>query len=139
MNADKPFVCKITTRWSDFDAMGHVNNAIYLSYLGDAREQFFLAAGIGRQDWVVAAVELEFVLPVSLGTEEVVATVACARIGRSSIKTIERLSVDGTIVVNASTVSVLVDQSGRPEEVHPDARLYLEDHRVVTKTEEVST
>jgi acyl-CoA thioesterase FadM len=117
--------------------MGHLNNATYLTYLEHAREKFFLAAGIGRQDSVVAATELEFVHPVALGTDEVLVTVTCNRVGRSSIKTTEHLSVDGTVVLNASTVSVLVSQNGRSREVPDDTRRILEAHRDVPKAEEV--
>lgn len=138
MTTYQPFTCAVTTRWSDFDAMGHLNNATYLTYLEHAREKFFLAAGIGRQDSVVAAIELGFVLPVPLGTDEVLVTLACERVGRSSIKTIERLTVAGTVVLNASTVSVLVDQNGQSKEAPAATRRFLEGHQPIIESEGIS-
>lgn len=37
----------MTVRWGDMDAMGHVNNMMYLQYLESARVGFFEAIGWG--------------------------------------------------------------------------------------------
>ena len=37
----------VTVRWGDMDAMGHVNNMIYLQYLESARVGYFEAIGWG--------------------------------------------------------------------------------------------
>ena len=34
--SDFPFHYEIKTRWKDMDAFGHVNNAVFLSYIEDA-------------------------------------------------------------------------------------------------------
>ena len=39
--SDFPFHYKLQTRWKDMDAFGHVNNAVFLSYIEDARITFF--------------------------------------------------------------------------------------------------
>ena len=39
--SDFPFHYKLKTRWKDMDAFGHVNNAVFLSYIEDARITFF--------------------------------------------------------------------------------------------------
>jgi len=38
---DFGFWCPITVRWGDMDALGHVNNAVYMTYLESARIAFF--------------------------------------------------------------------------------------------------
>ena len=35
------FLYKLNTRWKDVDSFGHVNNAIFLTYIEDARISFF--------------------------------------------------------------------------------------------------
>ena len=45
--ADFPFWWPVTVRWGDMDAMGHVNNMMYLQYLESARVGFFEAIGWG--------------------------------------------------------------------------------------------
>ena len=33
----------VTVRWRDIDALGHVNNAVFLTYLETGRDRFFHA------------------------------------------------------------------------------------------------
>ncbi|MBV4465804.1 acyl-CoA thioesterase [Pseudomonas sp. SWRI79] len=40
------FIAKIVVRWRDLDPMGHVNNAVYLTYLEEARLQFGQKIGL---------------------------------------------------------------------------------------------
>ena len=35
-----PYTKRIEIRWRDMDGFGHVNNAVYLTYLEEARDQF---------------------------------------------------------------------------------------------------
>ena len=39
--SDFPFHYKLKTRWKDMDAFGHMNNAVFLTYIEDARITFF--------------------------------------------------------------------------------------------------
>ncbi|HSB80300.1 MAG TPA: thioesterase family protein [Candidatus Methylomirabilis sp.] len=47
VRADFPFWWSVTVRWGDMDAMGHVNNMMYLQYLESARVGYFEALGWG--------------------------------------------------------------------------------------------
>ena len=38
---DYPFHVKIKTRWRDLDAFGHVNNAVFATYIENARATLF--------------------------------------------------------------------------------------------------
>ena len=39
--SDYSFQYELQTRWKDMDAYGHVNNAVVLTYIEDARITFF--------------------------------------------------------------------------------------------------
>ncbi|MBX3160790.1 MAG: acyl-CoA thioesterase [Deltaproteobacteria bacterium] len=43
--ADYPFVTPITTRWSDNDIYGHVNNVVYYSYFDSAANLYLIREG----------------------------------------------------------------------------------------------
>jgi len=62
---------KIQVRFSDIDVMGHVNNAVYLSYFEMARVVFFSELMGGEWDWKKNGVllrknEIEYIKPVLL-------------------------------------------------------------------------
>jgi len=62
---------KIQVRFSDIDVMGHVNNAVYLSYFEMARVVFFSELMGGEWDWKKKGVllrknEIEYIKPVLL-------------------------------------------------------------------------
>lgn len=44
--ADYPRFVPITTRWADNDVFGHINNAVYYSYIDTAVTTLMVAAGI---------------------------------------------------------------------------------------------
>ncbi len=59
-------------RFADIDAMGHVNNAVYLTYFEQTRIHFFHAVAGGKWDWnelgiLVAKSEINYFKPVHLG------------------------------------------------------------------------
>lgn len=65
----------IQVRWADLDALGHVNNATYLTYLEQARVSYFNDLGlwdgsIHQLGLIMAKVTLEYRLPV-FGTDDV--------------------------------------------------------------------
>lgn len=68
-------------RFSDIDALGHVNNATYLSYFEQARISFFHHINEGTWDWqkqgiLLARNELNYLIPVQLNdTVEIEVTV----------------------------------------------------------------
>ncbi len=65
-------VTKIKLRFSDLDAMKHVNNATYLTYLEEARIKYFndlLNKNYGDIDYqaVVGRIEIDYLHPIVLG------------------------------------------------------------------------
>src|SRR5438128_12367123 len=58
------FTTDIQMRFRDIDGMGHVNNAVYLSYIELARTQFYMQHANRRTldeiDFILAHVEMDF-------------------------------------------------------------------------------
>jgi acyl-CoA thioester hydrolase len=106
----------IPIRWRDIDALGHVNNAVYLTYL----EQLLmvLLGPILGDDYVSARVELDFRNEVRLADREVLGSARVERIGRSSVTVAFTLArPDGTTALEGSTVLVAwhpAERRGRP-------------------------
>ena len=67
---------RIEIRWRDVDALRHVNNAVYATYLEECRDGW-LARALGDDaslwDYVLARVAIDFRNEVSLGEEAVLA------------------------------------------------------------------
>jgi acyl-CoA thioester hydrolase len=108
---------RIEIRWRDLDAYNHVNNAVYLTYLEEARDEW-LEAALGRDGaswgYVLARVAIDFRSELRQQHDEVIATCALARLGTSSVTTREELRLlDGELAAEAEAVLVAV---------HPDSR-----------------
>jgi len=110
------FVHEERVRFRDLDPMGHVNNAVFLTYLEQARVAFFseMGAGSGLEDMnmVVARVEIDFKAPVRLG-QEVAISVRASRFGTKSFDLDYELRVDGELVAVAKSVQVAYDYNLR--------------------------
>jgi acyl-CoA thioester hydrolase len=102
---------RIEIRWRDVDAYGHVNNAVYLNYLEEARDawvQTVLGAVSGSTwDFVLARVEIDFRAELTQDDGAVIVQCALDRIGRSSVGTREEVRKrDGTISAEARSIVV---------------------------------
>ena len=108
------FVHRETIRFRDLDAMGHVNNAVYLTYLEAARVAFLLAHGTASSfddlAIIVARIEIDFRSP--LGFEgEVEVGVRPSRFGTKSFDLEYELRAGGRLVAEAKSVCVGYDYS----------------------------
>jgi acyl-CoA thioester hydrolase len=56
---DAMFEHPVDVRWRDVDALGHVNHAVFLTYLEEGRDAFFKQTFGGEPDYVVARVEVD--------------------------------------------------------------------------------
>jgi acyl-CoA thioester hydrolase len=76
-----------TVRFRDLDALGHVNNAVYLTYFESARIAYWLhttkRTGLGALDMILARAEIDFRSPLAYG-ESVEISVGATSLGRSS-------------------------------------------------------
>jgi acyl-CoA thioester hydrolase len=106
------FVHTERARFRDLDAMGHVNNAVFQTYIEQARFAFLAeigaAAGIEDTNRIVVRIEIDFKAPVRLG-QEVEITVRPGRVGTKSFDLVHVLRVDREIVAEAKSVLVAYD------------------------------
>ena len=109
---------RIEVRWRDVDALRHVNNAVYATYLEECRDGW-LERALGDDgamwDYVLARVAIDFRNEVGLGEEAVLARATLVRIGTSSMTLREEIrKLDGTIAAEAESVLVARDrETGR--------------------------
>ena len=117
----------LTTRWSDNDAYGHVNNAIFYQWFDSAVNSWLIEQGmldIIRGDPIALVVETRcrYFAPLAY-PQDVEVGLAVAKLGRSSIH--YRIGVFGAgeerVAAQGEFVHVVVDRmSRRPIEI-PDA------------------
>jgi acyl-CoA thioester hydrolase len=116
----------LQVRFRDTDAFGHVNNAVFLTFLELARIRYLLDIlepdeTFDRLPLILARVELDFRSPIQFGEDVEVAT-QVDRIGRSSIAMSHRMTAgaDHRLVGEAQSVLVTYDYAiARPMPV-PD-------------------
>lgn len=122
---------RIEVRWRDVDALRHVNNAVYATYLEECRDGW-LERALGENgamwDYVLARVAIDFRQEVGLEEEAVLARVSLTRIGTSSITLREEIrKLDGTVAAEAESVIVARDrETGRSRPLTEDERSALE-------------
>ena len=119
---DYSFVAAVDVRFRDIDAMGHVNNAVYATYLEEARTAYFdevLDASLADVDTVLANVALEFRRPIELG-DVVTVAVRVPELGRSSIPMEYEVRADGEVAATGEAVQVAVDRETGESRPIPD-------------------
>ena len=107
---------RLQTRWTDFDALGHITHAAYPVYLDEARDAV-LTATVGpftEFAWVIAHVSIDYKREIVQGTREVIVRSRIAEVGRTSI-TFEQevLGPDGEIAAACTSVLVAWDPDAR--------------------------
>ena len=113
------FVKRIEIRWRDMDGFGHVNNSTYLTYLEEARDEYFTGVlGETVHAVVVRRIDIEFVSGLHQDDDHVDVHVQLERVGSSSIATHEWIEAasDGRLAASAHSVMVHTDNSRRASE-----------------------
>ncbi|MEF8757470.1 MAG: thioesterase family protein [Halobacteriales archaeon] len=134
MRDEHDFETEIEVRYRDVDAMGHVNNAVYATYLEQARTAYIReVAGLSTGDIesVLASLSIDFREPIALD-ETVTVGLRVADLGESSITmTYGVRRADGTVAATAETVQVTYDrETDSPRPVPADWREAIEAARV---------
>ena len=109
-------VLPITVRTRDIDAWGHVNNAVYFTYLEMARLDYFREVLLHNQTLrrlssigiILAEVSCQFKQPVFFGQPVLVGT-RVVEIGNSSFHLEHRIEADGQLAALGKAVSVHYD------------------------------
>lgn len=105
---------RIEIRWGDLDALGHVNNAVYATYLEEARDAWMTRA-LGPEgsfwDYVLARVAIDFRRELRQEDEAVVVRTRLVRMGTSSLALREEIvSLAGWVAAEAESVLVARDR-----------------------------
>jgi len=122
---------RIEIRWRDLDAYGHVNNAVYLTYLEEARDAWVhqvLGKVTDTWDFVLARVAIDYRRELVQDDATVLVRCGLGSIGRGSIRTREEIvKLDGTVSAVAESVIVPRDPSdGRSRPLTHEERSALE-------------
>jgi len=127
-----PFSHPIEVRFSDLDAMGHVNNAVVISFMEQARFQWWRSFLGGRkfqdEGFLLARVEVDYRMPILLN-DDVRVELHCTRAGNSSFELGYRVTkgLGGDLFAEGKTVQVMVDfTTQRPKPLAPATRDWLE-------------
>jgi acyl-CoA thioester hydrolase len=82
---DYPHHYELKTRWKDIDSFGHVNNAVFLTYIEDARITFFYRWNIieMKKSLIVASIKIDYLQQIDHPSNLIVGQ-KISRIGNSS-------------------------------------------------------
>ena len=108
---------EIEIRWRDVDGYGHVNNAVFLTYLEEGRDEW-LERALGAEgdawDYVIARVEVDFRRELTLVDDRIVSRCGLHSLGTSSLRTREELvTLGGQVAAEAQAVLVARDRETR--------------------------
>jgi acyl-CoA thioester hydrolase len=121
---------RIEIRWRDLDGFAHVNNSTYLTYLEEARDEFFTSLlGETVHRVVIRHIEIDFRSGLVHADDHVDVEVELEEVGGSSATTRERIrsAADGRVAAEARTVVVHTDAERSSSRPWPDdARRALE-------------
>ena len=105
MSTSWRFDHEVEVRFRDCDPMGHVNNAVYLTYLESARFAWWRSAfgplGLKEHGFIVARVEIDYRKP-ALPGDRLIIRLRVDRIGQSSFAV-------GYEIVNAKTRELVAE------------------------------
>ena len=132
MDPRAPFTHPIEVRFRDLDALGHVNNAVLVTFLEHARWQWwhgYLGTRLFEAEgFLIARIEVDYRRPVLLDDHPVV-EILVSRLGNSSFDLVYRVLSrrDGALLAEAKSVQVMMDfQAHHPEPLRPETRSWLE-------------
>ncbi|MEA2268550.1 MAG: acyl-CoA thioester hydrolase [Solirubrobacteraceae bacterium] len=130
---------RIEIRWRDVDNYGHVNNAVYLTYLEEVRDEWLartLRDPEAIWDYVVAHVSIDFRHEIVQADDHVVAACSLERIGTASVRTREEVrTAAGTVAAEATAVLVARDRDGtRSRPISADERAAFERELAAAET-----
>ncbi|MCD2199777.1 acyl-CoA thioesterase [Halobacterium sp. KA-4] len=106
-----PFTTTVDVRYQDHDTLGHVNNAVYVTYLEEARVAYLTEhAGLSMENlsMVVAHLDVDFVEPVR-HAESVEVAIDVTDVGGSSFTMAYEIRHENSVAVEAESVQVTIN------------------------------
>lgn len=121
---------KVPLRYSDTDALGHVNNAVFSTLLEQGRVASFFdgmnaLSGAGKT-FVIASMKLDFLSEMNFpGTAEIGTRINS--FGKSSVKINQVIYLNGKCCAVSQEVMVLIDETTRrPTAISEETRKLIE-------------
>lgn len=106
---------RIQTRWSDFDALGHVTASAYPVFFDEARDASLAECVGGFAQWpsVLVHVTIDYRREIAFPAAEVLVRSRIAEVGRTSITFEQEVVVDGEVRATSRSVLVAWDAEAR--------------------------
>ncbi len=121
------YLTRVALRWVDLDAQGHVNNAVVLDYLQEARVRFLQSgdnAHLLGSSTIVVAHQVEFLRPVLFSVDPVEIELVVGKVGAASLHLGYEVLQAGAVVARARTQLAKV-RAGRPQPFTPAERSWF--------------
>ena len=110
------YAVDIDVRYRDLDPVGHVNNAVYATYLEHARTNYYaevLDLATEELSFVLAHIEIDYERSIQ-AEDDVKVWIRVPRIGEKSMTTEFVVEASGETAATAETVQVVIDEEGTP-------------------------
>ena len=128
------FTTEVQLRFRDLDAMGHVNNVVYLTYCELARTQFYMKHAFKRSlhdiDFILAHVDIDYVAAAEWG-DQVEVSVWPTKIGESSFTLAYEIREkrSSRLLAKSSSIQVSYDYgTKKTKPIPPEFRKMLEEY-----------
>jgi acyl-CoA thioester hydrolase len=118
------FTVSVPVRFRDLDPMGHVNNAVYATYLEHARARYFrdvIGESLPTADTVLVHLSIDYRAPIDLDDESVTVALWIPRLGESSIPMEYEVRAGDRVAATAETVQVAFDRDAAESKPIPPA------------------
>ena len=104
----------VAVRWRDTDALGHVNHAVFLTYLEEGRDAFYAQVLGSEPHYVVVRIEMDLRAEVFRDDRHLTVQVAVERLGTTSLTTRETIiNAAGEVTADARVVTVRWDPASQ--------------------------
>jgi len=99
----------VDVRWRDTDALGHVNHAVFLTYLEEGRDALYAHVLGSEPIYVVVRLEVDLHAEVRHQDRQVLVQIEVERIGTTSLTTRETVRTSSCVAAQARVVTVRWD------------------------------
>ncbi|MDZ7702581.1 MAG: thioesterase family protein [Halobacteriales archaeon] len=121
--AEDPFTVALPVRFRDLDPMGHVNNAVYATYLEHARARYFrdvVGESLPSADTVLVHLSIDYRASIGSTVDEVTVAMWIPELGESSVPMRYEVRTDDGVAATAETVQVAYDRDADESKPLPD-------------------
>ncbi|MFC7045748.1 acyl-CoA thioesterase [Halobacteriaceae archaeon GCM10025711] len=113
---------EMAVRFRDLDALGHVNNAVYATYVEQARVKYYedvVGLDLDEMTTVIADIDLDYRAPITWG-QTVTVGARVPDLGTASFPMTYEVRADGDVAATAETTIVVVDPDTGESRPIPD-------------------